>query len=416
MRRTILGVFAVVCFAVSPALLRAQEKFVPNYDEAKVPAYTLPEVLVMQDGTKVTTSDVWEKSRRPELVALFAREMFGPVPANSGKLTWSILEEDEKALEGTAHRMQIEIKPEGDGTDRRFELLLYIPNQVKGPVPVFINFNFLGNHTVHPDPAIHLATWRSRDPKTGEAVVLTSEIARGDRIRRFPVEVILKRGYALATVHYQAVYPDDAKAVKIPEGAEAGAISHWAWGYSRVTDVLSQLPKIDREKIVFLGHSRLGKTSLWAGANDPRAAIVISNDSGCGGASLARRQYGETVGRINDAFPHWFCGNYKKYGNDVNQLPFDAHELLALAAPRPVYVASATEDQWADPKGEFLALWNANPVYQLYGLEGIRETEQPAPEMPISAHNGYHLRVGKHDLLEYDWVRYLDFADGYFKK
>ncbi len=414
MSTRILNASLLVLFAMSPALLcplrlQGQEKFTPNYDESAVPKFTLPELLVTKDGKKVDSEEIWEKVRRLELLEMFAQEMYGPVPATSEKMSWKVVEEGE-AVDGLASRKQIEIRPDGPDGKRAFEMLLYVPNSAKKPVPVFVCFNFLGNHTLSEDPAVHHATWASRD-ESGNEIVVTSEIERGNRVRRFPLETILKRGYALATVHYQAVYPDDVKAVGAPKGDETGAISHWSRGYSQVVDVLTKLPEINAKQIVFLGHSRLGKTSLWAGVNDMRAAIVISNDSGCGGAALDRREYGETVGRINDAFPHWFCENFKKYGKAVNDLPFDQHELLALVAPRPVYVASASEDRWADPKGEFLALMYANPAYELYGLKGVQETEWPGVEQPVGEFNGYHMRDGKHDLLEYDWVQYMNFAD-----
>lgn len=402
-----------------------------NYDEDKVPPYTLPDPLLGADGRPVKSARAWRTRRRPELLELFRTHVYGRSPAAPRRLRYEVTSTDPHALNGKATRKEVAVwltdKPDGP----KLNLLLYVPTAVKRRVPAFLGLNFGGNHTIHPDPGITLPTQWVRDRNSERPVRRPAAAAtRGSAASRWPVEKILARGYALATAYYGDVEPDfpdgwklGLRAALSPAGADTqfapdawGAISAWAWGLSRALDYLEEDAAIDAKRVALLGHSRLGKTALWAGAQDERFALVISNNSGEGGAALARRWYGETVERINTSFPHWFCANFKRYNRDVHALPVDQHELIALIAPRPVYVASAEEDRWADPRGEFLACRHAEPVYALFKLPGLGVTDLPPVNHPVGGAIGYHIRTGKHDVTDYDWEQYLNFADRHLQK
>ena len=372
-------------------------------DESLVPEYQLPDPLTLTNGRKVTTVRQWEKKRRPELVKLFEEQMYGTAP-KAPELKFETLEEDRSALGGKATRRQVRIwYSDNDYID----LLLYVPNSSVSPSPAFLGLNFFGNHTVCDDPAIRLPdTLRYRRDFTLDK--------RGSQAKRWPVEMIIDQGFALATFCCEDVAPDTPSG----GGAKAlwkeyswGNIAAWAWGLSRALDYLQQNPGVDGSRVAVIGHSRMGKAAVWAGARDTRFAMVVSNASGCGGAALSRRRFGETVRRINTHFPHWFADNFKYYNDNEDALPFDQHELLALIAPRPLYVASGSEDMWSDPRGEFLGLAGASPVYALYGPDGFSEDEYPAVEHPVTkVVCGYHIRQGRHEILSYDWEQYLSFA------
>lgn len=423
-KRALTPLGAVMVFMTLSGPLDAADKFKPNYDESKVPDYTLPDPLVMQDGTKVTTPEMWRTKRRPEILELFRTHVYGRAPGKPAGMTFKVFERDAKALNGKATRKQVTVNFTGKPDGPSMDVLIYLPNQTKKPLPLFVLLNFQGNHSISDDPAIKLCTsWLPRK-RTGVVSNRATEEARGVAKARFPVEKIIARGYGLATAYYGDIDPDyhdgfkngvhgalDKKHGDDRPADAWGSIGAWAWGLARAMDYFETDKDVDNKRVMVLGHSRLGKTSLWAGARDQRFAIVISNDSGCGGAALSRREFGETVGRINNVFPHWFCANFKKYNDRVNELPVDQHMLVALMAPRPVYVASAVEDRWADPKGEFLAAKHAGPVYRLFGLKGLPADTMPKVDQPVHGTIGYHCRTGRHNLTEYDWQRYMDFAD-----
>jgi len=403
----------------------------PNYDEAKVPAYTLPDPLVCLDGTPVTNPNLWQKKRRPELLGLFEEQVYGRAPRPPHALTrYEVRSVVTNALGGQATRKEISILLAGTTAGPRIELLLYVPNHAPKSVPAFLGLNFNGNHAVTTERGVRLSDrWMVGERSSCIVSNRATEACRGIEASRWQIEKIVARGYALATFNYGDVEPDFAAGWKLGVRAalssagtnatfkpdEWGAISAWAWGLSRALDYLETDHAVDAKRVTVIGHSRLGKTALWAGARDERFAIVISNDSGEGGAALARRRFGERTANLNKAFPHWFCGNFKQYSEREDALPVDQHELIALIAPRPVYVASATKDRWADPLGEFLAAQGAERVYQLFNKPGLGVDLQPAADRPVGEFVGYHLRTGEHDVTAYDWEQYLNFADRHFK-
>ena len=342
--------------------------------------------------------------------------MYGRVPTVAQHVfaNHEVIEEDRHALGGKAIRKQVVLNL----PHHQFTILIYLPQSPK-PVPVFLALNFTGNHTVLADPAIEPSdVWDSKT-KTHH---LGLEQSRGSSTQ-WQVEKMLARGYGLATVYYQDIEPDFPSGIEFgmrspypkPEPDEWGAIAAWAVGLSRAMDYLAKDYDVDPKRVIVMGHSRLGKTALWAGAMDTRFAMVIAAGSGEGGAALSRRDFGETIQLVNENFPHWTCANYKKYSNHADRLPFDQHELLALIAPRPLYLAAAEDDKWADPKGEFLAAKAAGPVYELFGKQGVEGDDLPALQKPIMNTVGFHIRPGKHEVTAYDWDQFLNFADKHLR-
>lgn len=400
-----------------------------NYDEGKIGAYTLPELLRSDDGTQVTDAKTWERLRRPELLRIFEDHVYGRTPEE--RVDAEVVKlEDAEMTELRGLRRQARIRLSRGGNRLEFDLLLYLP-LCEAPAPVFLGMNFKGNQTVRPDPAIWLCrSWLMNDEENGIVSNRATAASRGVRAYRWPVERILERGYGIATLCYCDLDPDFDDGFRngahglfdtvAPDGHRIhtwGTIAVWAWGLRQALDYLLTVPGVDGSRVAVIGHSRLGKAALWAGAQDQRFALAISNDSGCGGAALSRRNFGETIAAINRNFPHWFHPRFREYAGREAELPVDQHSLLSLIAPRPLYVASAAEDLWADPRGEFLSAFHAGAAYRLYGLAGL-----PTPEPPeIGGHVhgggvGYHIRSGGHDIVAQDWEMFLDFADRHLRR
>lgn len=359
----------------------------------------LPELLQSDAGKQISTTDAWMQQRRSEILHLFEENVYGQVPKDFESIKFKTIGQDKMAMKGKAILKQVAIQVSRKGQSVTINLVMFIPADADGPSPLFLLINHRGKENTDP--------------------------TRGFKMEFWPAEEVVARGYAIAAFHVSEVAPDNKKIFNTellrlypeqtqqPNGMKA--IGAWGWGASRVMDYLVQDADIDAKKVAVVGHSRGGKAALWCGAQDERFAITISNDSGCTGAALARRKKGERVADINKGFPYWFCDNYNEYDNKEDSLPVDQHMLLALMAPRAVYVASASQDAWADPEGEFLSLKYAEPVFNLFNIAPLPVKEQPGINSPVkSLHLGYHLREGGHGLYLYDWERYMDFADAYY--
>ena len=384
---------------------RAMQKFSRrrefNFDEAKVPDYTLPNPLVADDGSAVTTAQQWNDSRRQEILNVFRDQVYGRRPETEYKLQFEQTAIVNDAIEGKATGRSMIARISIGSRSYSWPFVVFVPNDAKEPVPAIILIN--------------------------NRYFIPLEKAATEHDPFWSVRQIIERGYATASFHTSDVDPDKkngyADGIRSffadgapPEDNAWRSLSAWGWAASRVLDHLETVDAIDAKRVAVVGHSRGGKTSLWAAAEDTRFAIGYSNNSGCGGAALSRRAYGETVARITSSFPHWFCANFAAYGGKEGELPVDQHELISLIAPRGVYVTSADEDLWADPKGEYTSVVNAAPVFRLMGESSITEPKMPALNRPrIAGQTGYHIRSNEHNLKDEDWKWFLDFADGLLK-
>lgn len=414
---------ALVAALLVPALAQAKQDHT-NLEEAKVGTYTLPPVLTTKDGKPVTTAGQWKSKRRPEILELYRDQVHGRTPPHKAKdVTFKVVEEDRKALGGTAHRKQIEIRVSKKPGAPVIHVLLYTPASAKGRVPTFLGLHFNGNWAITDDPGVRLyETW---DRKTQAKVTPAPDTKRGTS-KEWDVPGVLSRGYGVAAIYYGDIEPDFEAGAGMPFGVRAalgngdpmarkpdewGAIGAWAWGLSRGLDYLLTDRQVDGKRVIAFGQSRLGKTVLWAGAQDQRFAMVVASCSGEGGAALSRRDYGENLDNMTTTYLYQFSQNFHGYYKNWNELPVDAHMLLALLAPRPVLLNTGSEDKWSDPRGEFLAAQAATPVWALFGKKGPAGAEQPPLDQPLLTDLAFHEHTGRHAILAADWKIFLDFAD-----
>lgn len=374
--------------------------FAQNTDESKVGTYVLPELLKAQNGEDINSVEKWNAIRRPEILLLFEDNIYGRVPKDFDKIEFKVLAQDRNALNGKATYKKVAIYVVRNKKIITIQVNLFIPNNVRKPVPAFITIDHRGLETMNPSPENEF----------------------------WPAEEVINSGYAIAAFDVKDVAPDHKTNYvnqiltklypeQIQQSNGMRALGAWGWGASRVIDYFETDKTIDAKKIAVVGHSRGGKAALWCGAQDKRVAIAISNESGNSGAKISRRNFGESIAAITKNFPYWFIPKYASFSNNEDKLPVDQHMLLALMAPRAVYVASAADDSWADPKGQYLSLVASQPVFNLFNYKTNLPDNMPANnEQIIQLPLGFHNRDGAHDMNLFDWRQFVKFANEYFKK
>ena len=377
-----------------------------NYDESRLPHYDLPPLLVTPDGKRITTAEEWHTIRRPQILSLFSNLIYGkvPEPASPIRQEFEVVKTDPDFMGGKATRKDVKIRLSNEKGKIEMHFLVFVPNKAEKPAPAFFKHSF--NNTQSDD--FDASTVRPGRLKNG-----------------WPLGDFFDRGYGFCAVYQQDLvrhneveflksihklfYPEGQS---FPKASEWGVLSTCAWGAMRGMDYLETENDIDHTRVAIMGHSKMGKATLWTAAQDERFALAISAQSGCAGAALWRRKSGETLKKMVTRFPYWLCRNAWKFVEQEDDLPVDQHMLLACIAPRAVYVHSGVEDTWADGRGEYLSAYHASQVYRLLGKKGL-ETEA-SPEVGkaiIESDVGYHIREGGHSIDAYDWARFIDFAD-----
>jgi hypothetical protein len=400
-----------------------------NYTEARVGSYTLPDPLKLNNGQVVKDAKTWTEQRRPELLKYYASEIYGRIPTTAPKVTWQVVSNDASALGGTAILKQL-TGHMGSSDGPAIAVTLYTPANAGKPVPtlVSISFNFAGGRVR--GAASTNATKASSREGAPAASTNAAGAGGGVALRGTPAELI-SHGFGFARITYNTIETDVEGQTNVnlarklalspgqttPAADEWGAIAAWAWGISRVVDYLETDPAVDSKRIAITGVSRLGKTVLWAGANDPRIALVIASCSGEGGAALARRNFGETIAHLvaPARYPYQFAANYAKYGKDPSRLAVDTHCLIALIAPRPLLLQTGDTDRWSDPKGEFLAAVAAEPVFELFGKRGPQVDQMPNAGQLVGNTLAYYMHAGGHGTIPSDWDIYLKFLEQHLK-
>lgn len=390
---------------------------VENHDEGKAWYWVLPDPFVLNDGETVKDSQTWFSRRRPEILSEFEHEIYGRAPGRPAGESFEVVESGP-AFGGKAVRKQIVVHLGPKPKDRKINVVLYLPAVAQRPSPVILCFSFYPLQWVTQDPAVQAQyDWDE----------FTHRIPPGNNpniAKSFHIDWVLAHGYGIAIIYYQEIDPDFAgglthgvRADYLRPGTttlerdEWGTIAAWAWGASRAMDYLQTDSEVDGSRIAIMGHSRLGKSALWTGAIDPRFAMVFACSSGRGGASLARRNFGESIGDLAQRYGYQFCGNFQKYAHHETEMPVDSHELIGLIAPRPIYLGTASLDLHSDPTGEWDAAVAAGPIYQLLGKRGLEAVSPPPPDVAIMHDIGYHCHTGKHQVTELDWQHILEFAD-----
>jgi hypothetical protein len=416
--------FTLPAFAIGGAVMASADFPEPS----SLPAQPeLPNPLVMLDGNRVTSPGEWTERRRPELKALFEHYMYGKLPPAPKAIGVRVDREDRGCFGGKATRKEVSIVLFPKPDSPTIHLLLVIPNRRTGPAPAFLGLNFNGNHTALADPTIALPTAWMPPGAPGVKENKATDAGRGKDAGVWSIEKVIDRGYALATFYSgdiapdhpgfaDGVFPEFARGLPRDRAADDwGAVAAWAWGLSRALDYLLQDGEIDGGRVAVVGHSRLGKAALLAGAFDERFALTIGHQAGCGGSAPSRGKVGEQVKQINDRFPHWFDGEFKKFNDQIDRLPFDQNGLIALAAPRPLLLTNGTLDTWANPAGQFDVLKAADDVYHLLGVKGLEVDAMPPENTLVGDRLAFHIRPGKHAMTPEDWDTFLAFADKHLK-
>lgn len=392
-----------------------------NYNEDSVGNYTLPDLFTCMDGSRVTNSSQWMSKRRPELVRLFETIQYGIMPPKPKDLSFSVFEKGT-TLNGKAIRKQVRVYFTKD-TLHKMDLLIYLPANTSKPSPLILTVSFAANNQMVDDPAVRIGSTWTRD----------GQLVKADQPSRFSkmnVEQFIDEGIGFATVYYGDIEPDFKNGLnygirgyfirsgELPRGPDKwGAISAWAWGLSRAMDYFESDPQIDAKRVALQGASRLGKTALWTGVHDQRFELVIASISGEGGAALSRRNYGENIRHITDTSRYFyqFAPTYHAYAPMVDHLPFDAHMLVALMAPRPLLLQTGDSDYWSDPKGEFLSAIAAEPVYKLFKEKGPGTSVMPAAgdTSLLMNHLGYYMHKGGHTVFPEDWQLFIKYMKKY---